>query len=362
MLAAGCATLHSAAPTPATGSNAAEAKSVASDAGTDDGPGLFLTIEAGAKAPHAHAHRPAHLDSHAVLYAAITRAVRRVAEERGELAAFLDAQSHGEPVRLAGDDSEIECDARRCLVKVARKTLRGRAPDDLAVRLADALTPAASPADGPPPKRVTLGDGAPLKIVCVREAPQVECTFETMVAPPALSAASVDEVQRGKLADCALAPSVERDAQAARDQIRGGALLAAMTRSGHAVGYMLYAEEGRRVELLQLFLCGDLSHDTFQIEGKARQPGAWLPRPRRVGGRVSGALSLRADDATMIAQPTLIARTRDIAEVEVQFRLAGATADEDVFGADLFRLRLPARWLPREQRGIGGGGAAPMRP
>jgi hypothetical protein len=287
------------------------------------------------------------------LYAAVDAFNRKQAEAQGTSQAYAAAFAADGKTRLSDGASEIECDREKCLVKLQARSVRSVGAAGLAGQLTTALA-----LRGASSKRGRSSDAERhsyvlghrgLGVACVvhghGDGAFYRCDFdlERGRAPTVATSAALAAAGRGKLVNCEEAPGVERTALSEVDGVEGGGLLKLAGGTGegaHPVGYLRYAQQGTRVEFLDLYLCGDLSRDYFRIEGRARQPRAWL------AGAVDG---LEEEDARLAATAKVVGESPQEVTVEVQFHIgrdgASAGGGDEEYGADRFYLRLAKAWM-----------------
>jgi hypothetical protein len=304
--------------------------------------GYFVAVPADAGSPKV-------LAFYDKLYDAIDALNRRRARDEGRLDAYLDEQKESGYTALQAGDDEIECDRQKCLVKLTARTVVGES--SLAHQLVDAAVELAikplTARPGRQEKRYILGDEAAMHIDCVRagvgKALSYRCDFklDQGLAAAASPSVAIGDAGRGKLSSCAMAPGTVRDAEEAKAQLDKGGLLpltGGLSGGSKVVGYLRYAQAGAGIELLDMYLCGDLSQDHFQVDGEARQPRRWIK------ARVFDALSL--DESALNLRTKVVESSKRELVLEVRFRVvpSGGNAGE-VFGEDKFFLRLDKAWL-----------------
>lgn len=296
------------------------------------------------------------------LHDAIDAYNRHEAGKAGNLSSYVEAFEANGYTRLADGKNEIECDLTKCLVKLSAKSLVSGEKDDsaLVAQLTQALenkglTPVRSGTGDTQQRTYTLGEKDGLHITCAQNGlparASYRCDFDldTGKGTPSVTEAVLDPAVRGKLVSCALSPGTVRSAEEARAELDAGGLLeltAPGSSNGKPVGYLRYAGKSPDIEFVDLFLCGDLTHDHFFVEGSAKQPTAWVTRGAKLGTSKSALDSLREDDAYLVASSTLTDETADGYVLEVRFKLArDAGVTEDVYGEDRFVLRVAKAWL-----------------
>lgn len=288
---------------------------------------------------------------------------RKQADRDGRLPAYVEAFDADGYTRLADGKSEIECDRTKCLVKLASRSLGGSSaqPDALAVSLTRALSdkgaiPERFGSGESQTRTYLLGQKTGLHVSCIQKGidPRAtyRCDFELASGATAPKAAqALEPAARGRLVGCALSPGTVRSAKEAKAELEGGdlaELLAVSAAGGKAVGYLRFVRQGRDVEFVDLFLCGDLSHDHFVIEGAAKSPRVWLPTPLKIGTGVAGIETIHEDDVRLAASSSLLEETQDSYVVEVAFRFVRESdASTEVYGEDRFVLRLRKAWISK---------------
>jgi hypothetical protein len=332
-LVAGCTT-----PAPRTVTEPAE-----------PGSGYFVALAASPEAPAA-------LALHDALYDAIDAYSRKRAETQEALARYVEAFDADGYTHLADGKSEIECDRQKCLLKLAGRTVTGRLAEDLTGAFAlKGIVPTKAIGGGQRVTTYVLGKSTGQHITCALiEEPATKsyrCDFalDGKKLGQAASAALDSAAAKGKLVSCAQAPGIERSADEAKDKVEGGELLKLASGAGAgaaSVGFLRVARQGRRVELLDLYLCGDLSHDYFKVDGSARAPRGWLPKPARVGAPPRRVQTLAQEEARLDAASAVATETTDSYTLEVRFKVR-RTAEQgpEVFGEDRFFVRLEKAWL-----------------
>ncbi len=293
------------------------------------------------------------------LYDAIDAESRRKADAKGELAAYVETFEADGYTRIGTTDDEIECDREKCLVKLTGRVLSSAGDDDsLALSLTEALKiKAGKPevrGEGDQQERTyVLGKRPGSHVACTQKgfgkvaAFRCEFALDQGIETPAN--ASVDAGGRGKLVSCALSPGTVKTAREASKEVDGGGLLRLQSGAGtgtKSVGFLRYVRQGKSVEFLDLFLCGDVSHDYFHIEGAARDPKHWITRPSGVGSSIPDLESLSQDEAKMQASATVVEDSPALLTVEVKFHLdKEASGVNEVYGADAFYVKLDKEWL-----------------
>jgi hypothetical protein len=338
-----------------------EEKELAADRGRDPGTGdkaeepggLFVALAPGG----ASADVVALYDQ---LHDVIDDVYRKRADAAGELSDFIEDAEAGASMRLADGDSEIECDRTKCLLKLVARTLTGKGNDEqasLAQQLTEALTAAgvkarASGGGATLERRYSLGGKPGLTIECKQrnhgKASSFRCDFDLArlagqapADPTVLAGPGGGD--RGKLVDCALSPGTTAAAREAATDASGTTLTPLGAR-GQTAGFLLAATLDGKVEFHGLWLCGDLSHDAFVLDGQARDACSWLSSPPKVDSAVSLA-DIHQDEARLVATATTLAEVGDAWKVEVAFRIVPETgAAVTAWGSDRFTVRIPKAW------------------
>jgi hypothetical protein len=304
--------------------------------------GYFVAVPADAGSPKV-------LAFYDKLYDAIDALNRRRARDEGRLDAYLDEQRESGYTALQAGDDEIECDRQKCLVKLTARTVVGES--SLAHQLVDAAVELGikplTARPGRQEKRYILGDVASMHIDCLRagvgKTLSYRCDFklDQGLATAASPSAAIGDAGRGKLSSCAMAPGTVRDAEEAKAQLDKGGLLpltGGPSVGSKVVGYLRYAQTGAGIELLDMYLCGDLSQDHFQIDGEARQPRRWIK------ARVFDALSL--DEAALNLRTKVLESSKREFILDVRFRVVPSGGNTgEAFGEDKFFMRLDKGWL-----------------
>jgi len=284
------------------------------------------------------------------LHDAVNAQAKKRATAADGLEAYVEEYEQTGYTSLIASGNEIECDRDKCLVKLESRTVKGEPGQ---TSLAGELT-AGLAESGIPPKTTGSGEGIVRTYVIETKAGKgirckqkgfgqgasYECKFDLDVKKAARTA-EMNPASRGRLASCALSPGVVRSAEQAKGQIENGALLA-LTASpgGKAVGFLVYARQGAKDELIDLYLCGDVSHDYFQLDGPARDPKAWL----------ATLDPARADEAELQLTARAVAESKATRTFEVVFKIVapdGATPRSgELYGDDKFFVTFPRTWLP----------------
>jgi hypothetical protein len=332
-------------------SSEAESAAPSPESRTSDG-GYFVTVPA-------QSTNPSVVALYDKLYDAIDALSRRRAREAGELESYVEDFDASGYTSLVSDDEEIECDRERCALKLTGRTVSGAKglPADLTAALdLVGVVPTVRGSGEKIQKTYALGDSERLGLACIQggygHKAVYRCDFNLDGAalgsarPPGDSTPS----ERGRLTSCVLAPGTSRSAEEARDVLEGGALLpltAGAAASTKTVGYLRYTRQGKEVELVDFYLCGDVSHDNPQISGRARSPKSWAVRAAPAPSRLE-VEPAHQDDAEMRMTATVVETTKTAYVLEVRFKLApendGVNAAE-VYGEDRFFMRFERGWI-----------------
>lgn len=283
---------------------------------------------------------------------AVDKLNRKRLAAQGELDAYIEAYDADGYTRLAAGDDEIECDREKCLLKLTGRVLvsQGDGDDSMAALMTEAFAlkgvkPEVRGEGDAQLKTFVLGRRPGSFISCTQKsfgkAALYRCEFDLDKDAAAPANAAVENAGHGKLVSCALSPGTLRTADEAKKEVEGGGLLSLTSGSAAGakpVGYLRYVKQGSAVEFLDLYLCGDVSHDFFHIEGAARRPKGWLG--------TAALSSLTQDEAEMKATTKVVEESSRIVTVEVRFKLAKEqAADGEVFGDDAFFVKLDKAWL-----------------
>lgn len=282
------------------------------------------------------------------LYRAVDNLSRKRARKEGRLSTYLTELKETGYTTIYSQNDEIECDLRKCLVKLSSRLIVGE--DTLAQQLIEVASET-----GIKPKKVgdlehfLFGNVDGPHIACehglTKSEGKYRCHFNLDYGLSQSSAhlPIISEPDRGKLASCAMAPGTVRDAEEAKTQLEKGGLLAltiGVSPAAATVGYLRYANIRGGFELIDMYLCGDLSHDHFQIDSEWRKPSQWI--------KSSLIRGTSADAALLIMEPRLLDDTTGDALVELKFKLVSSSSENgEVFGADKFYVRFKQSWLTR---------------
>ncbi len=291
---------------------------------------------------------------------AVDKLNRKRLAAQGELEAYMAAYDADGYTRLAAGDDEIECDREKCLVKLSGRVLSGSGTEDesMASLMTEALAlkgikPEIRGTGDTQVKTYVLGKQPGAFVGCAQKsfgkAAVYRCEFALDKGIDTPANANVDSSGHGKLVSCALSPGTVRTADEARRNVEGGGLLSLTSGSGvgaKSVGYLRYVKQGRAVEFLDLFLCGDLSHDNFHVDGKAKDPKGWVPARAKVGTEVLALESLSQDDVLMRATAKVVEDSPRLVTLEVRFKLVKESpGSDDVYGDDAFYVKLDKAWI-----------------
>ena len=324
------------------------------------------------------------------LYDAVEGQARKTAKTSGRLDSYLEEFQESGSATLSYGDDEIECDRTQCRLKLSGRHVgpNQRAADhpSFAERVFTALDEREDEATTSKAAKTTSQSAgerfirnaaigaAPGPHIACTETHQpglitYECDFDLDRAKA--GGGDVDRAEtlakdRGRLVGCVLSPGVVKTAEEAKGTIENGALLKLTSGAGDAaktVGFLRFAHDGAVVELIDLYLCGDLSQDNFFFVGDAKKPSTWIgalnPSSPGAAGNVSTTLrpAHHAEADLTLAATRVAESTRDIT-LEVQFKIVPPTLDpptggiavsanhgEAVFGEDEFFVKFPKEWL-----------------
>jgi hypothetical protein len=320
------------------------------DSAAEGGAGYFVALAASPDAPAAMA-------LHDALYDAIDAYNRRHAGSPELLARYVEAFEADGLTRLGDQTSEIECDRQKCLLKLAGRSIS----TPLAQHLADAfiikgIEPKKALGKGERTSTYTLGNANGLHITCAaiesaggEMSHRCDFALDGKAAGKAASAALSGPSAKGKLVDCEQAPGVVRSANEAKGEIDGGDLLRLTSGTGAAagaVGFLRLTRQKDQVEFLDLYLCGDLSHDYFKVDGAARRPQGWLPKPAAVGSPAKQVETLTQEEARLDSTAVVVAVSETRRTLEVRFRVKRLSdSGPEAFGEDKFYVQFDKSWL-----------------
>lgn len=355
-----------------------------------DDKGYFVTLASKSSAPEAQ-----HL--YDKLYDALDSHSRKQAKAGGKLDAYVEEFQQSGFTSLKDGDDEIECDRDKCLFKLhARRISKQEASAErppftqqLFAALLDAGVPVTTGAaglvrhsaerdggqvrhsaerDGGDAaaddfvKTASLGETKGVRVACSerRTAAGVPidygCAFDLdglkgdAVARPA----AMEGSEKGKLSSCVLAPGIVKAAEEAKASVEGGGLLtltAGAAEASKPVGYLRYTRSGASVELLDLFLCGDLSQDTFYLSGAGKIPRMWVAGLQKSSPGATGAVSVdiepaHHDEGDLTMRASVVGQTAKEYTLEVQFKVVkDAGVGDAVFGEDRFFVKVDKSWL-----------------
>lgn len=335
-------------------SQLADAASVAektSDDANMTSKGYFVAVSADASNQEFHKF-------YQQLYHVIDVYNRRQKRDKKSLKAYLIEQKESGYAALKVNDDEIECDKQKCLIKLSSRVISG--PASLARHLGEALAqlvetqPARSVAKSKVQSRrsYVVGNPESIHIICDSIAtamhPDYRCQFnlDQALYVATASTTTMGDAGRGKLESCDMAPGTVRDAEEAKDQLDSAGLLPltlAPSPDAKVVGYFRYAHVAEKVEFFDIYLCGDMSQDHFQMEGEARQPQTWLEqRSLQIPALDRGSLST----VGLNLETKLVESSAAELLIEVRFRLVDQNDQSAVLtGSDKFYLHLNKAWL-----------------
>ena len=280
------------------------------------------------------------------VYLAVDLLNRQRARVEGRLSAYLTELRESGYTAFYSQDDEIECDAKKCLIKLTKRLIQGES--SLAKVLVD-IAPEVGIKEiaSKNRKRFVFGQSDGPHITCMLETGdqkktyQCEFNLDVGLAESIPQLSNLLDSSRGRLSSCIMAPGTVRDAEEAKSQLEKGGLLAltaGISPGASVVGYLRYASTKTRIELLDIYLCGDLSQDHFQVDADARQPRVWI--------QASAIQALSNDAAILLMQPKFVRKTPRELTLEVRFRVVATDSDaHKVFGSDRFYLRFDQSWL-----------------
>lgn len=327
-----------------------------------DGKGYFVTLASKPTAPDAQ-------KVYDKLYDALDLYNRKRARATEGLDSYVEEfQATGYTNLKAGDD-EIECDRDKCLLKLHARRINkekanaGRPP--FAQQLFDALLDAGAPAKSGAKgedflKTVSLGEAKGVHLECTerRTAAGVPldygCAFDLdgLKGDAVAKSEALEGRERGRLESCVLSPGIVKAAEEAKGSIEGGGLVAltsGLTDGSKPVGYLRYSLAGGRAELIDLYLCGDLTADTFYMVGAGKQPREWVAGMQRSSPGASGAEAVdiepaHHDEGDLTMRASIAAQTPKDVTLAVQFKIVKDGSGE-VYGEDKFFVKLEKAWL-----------------
>jgi hypothetical protein len=295
------------------------------------------------------------------LHDALDRFNRKVAQADGTLDAYLaDFEADGY-TSLVVDEHEIECDREKCLIKLPEGRITAGDAKSFAGQLTAAFAESrVKPLQRDDQKPLTrtwfVGKRPDMFLSCAQKGTGSAATFacefdlERGLAEPATQARQTT-VPRGKLVSCDESPGTVRSAEDAKAEIYGSDLLN-LTQGPQAeskpVGFLRYVRQNGQVEFEDIYLCGDVSHDFFVIDGSARNPRGWLPKQIRKGASLGNVSELAQDEATMQVSAVVVDDAPEQVTLQVKFKIAGAggaAAAVETYGDDGFFVRIDKRWV-----------------
>lgn len=327
-----------------------------------DGKGYFVTLASKPTAPAAQ-------KIYDKIHDSLDLYNRKRARAENSLDSYVEEFQATGYTSLKGGDDEIECDRDKCLLKLhARRVDKQKAntkeppfAQQLYEAFLDANVPARAGTKGDDfIKTVTLGESKGVSVACTerRTAGGVPidygCLFDLdgLKGDAVASSKTLDKQERGKLFSCVLSPGIVKAAEEAKEGVDGGGLLtltSGATDGSKPVGYLRYSRSKERVDLIDLYLCGDLSTDTFYLVGAGKDPREWVSGMQRSSPGASGVDTVdiepaHHDEGDLTMRARVVAQSVQDVTLAVLFKIVkdGST---DVYGEDKFFVKLEKAWL-----------------
>lgn len=289
------------------------------------------------------------------LYDALDKLGRARARTDGALDSYIESLDETGYVRLGEDDDEIECDRARCLVRLSSTAPQGTFASEMTAALAAAgVVPHVAGTGQAIKKTYVLGTQPKNAIECTQsgfgDKASFACKFDLSASAGRADAAAAELAPRekGKLAACDLSPGTVKVAEDAKAELDGAELvplLSGASAAAKTVGFLRIQRAAAKVELIDLYLCGDVSHDYFALAETAKDAGRWLGRPIKVGAELVLDRA-RQEEAGCELATKITEEAADAYVLEVKMKLVPEPGrDGEVFGQDHFFLRLPKTWL-----------------